>query len=463
LALVALTFCVCCSPALAASVNDNRAAALGLPSDEQFQINTSGNTLEASEPNTVNGGCQESVGQPRVGATAWYRVTGSGGPITLTTAEADSANAANVTAVDTVLFVYPKGSNQAVACNDDAPGVVGPSQVTFASTAGQEYEVQVGTCCDQSKAGGTIFFSVRPYNDPQGAPTVVAPGATVAASNFFGTTEPNELAECFDPLIGFNVGYTRTVWFAFDAPAAGQAIFRAAGPADTVATIYRDGAHLACDNDTAGRSGPSAISTHITPGRYLIQVGTAFGRRGKFDFSVDFFADPVPPPSIDADGDGYVGSSHGGPDCDDGDAKIKPGALEIVGNKIDENCDRLAPEAAPRAGGLVHSAFLVGKPGTSVTKLTVSGAQVGATVTVSCTAKTGCPFKLKSFPVKSTAMLKLTSAFAGTKLKPGTEIQIKIGYPDSIATVTRFSIRKGKQPTRKSLCLPPGETSPKAC
>jgi len=42
----------------------------------------------------------------------------------------------------------------------------------------------------------------------------------------------------------------------------------------------------------------------------------------------------------DADGDGYTTDGSGlGLDCDDGDAGINPGATEIIGDGIDQDCD----------------------------------------------------------------------------------------------------------------------------
>ena len=63
----------------------------------------------------------------------------------------------------------------------------------------------------------------------------------------------------------------------------------------------------------------------------------------------DPHADPTPPPpppppvvvqpaGIDNDKDGFFA----GQDCNDGNAAIRPGAVEVKGNRLDENCDGLA-------------------------------------------------------------------------------------------------------------------------
>ncbi len=41
----------------------------------------------------------------------------------------------------------------------------------------------------------------------------------------------------------------------------------------------------------------------------------------------------------DRDGDGYASLAAGGPDCDDGDPAIRPGAAEVCGDGIDHDCD----------------------------------------------------------------------------------------------------------------------------
>ena len=45
------------------------------------------------------------------------------------------------------------------------------------------------------------------------------------------------------------------------------------------------------------------------------------------------------PVDVDGDGDGYT---EVGGDCDDTDASVGPGEMEIVGNGVDDDCDGTA-------------------------------------------------------------------------------------------------------------------------
>ena len=48
----------------------------------------------------------------------------------------------------------------------------------------------------------------------------------------------------------------------------------------------------------------------------------------------------------DADGDGYASEASGGGDCDDDDSSVNPGAVEICGNGVDDDCDATPGDCA---------------------------------------------------------------------------------------------------------------------
>src|ERR671937_1530923 len=83
--------------------------------------------------------------------TLWYRIPGTGGPITVST---DGSN------FDTVLAVYrdvgdPTNPSNNITCNDNFPGISPASQLTFTSTAGANYLIQILGCISASCVDGS--------------------------------------------------------------------------------------------------------------------------------------------------------------------------------------------------------------------------------------------------------------------------------------------------------------------
>ena len=166
---------------------------------------------------------------------------------------------------------------------------------------------------------------------------------------------------------------------------------------------------------------------------------------------------PLPPPgAVDADGDG----SPAGTDCDDGNAAVLPGAREVPGNQVDENCDRVLGQFG-RVTAPVSNQWAFARRYTQVVRLLVRQVPADAKVRVTCAGK-GCPFKSKSPKVKR-GQVKLHKLFGKRKLKPGATITIRITQPDAIGKVVRYKIRRGKPPKSSVLCLPPGARKPGRC
>ena len=81
-------------------------------------------------------------------------------------------------------------------------------------------------------------------------------------------------------------------------------------------------------------------------GTHVIQATASDNRADGGNAIRDWGVRAVPP---DADGDGYVAAPFS--DCDDGDASVHPGAVEVVGNVKDDDCDPSTPDTGspPRA------------------------------------------------------------------------------------------------------------------
>jgi hypothetical protein len=152
----------------------------------------------------------------------------------------------------------------------------------------------------------------------------------------------------------------------------------------------------------------------------------------------------------DRDGDGVLANL----DCNDGDPAVKPGAAEIPGNAVDENCDGVI-QPFPRVDATFASEWKVKGSSTRVKKLSVSHLPAGAKVKISCTAPKHkhCPFKSKMLTSSKGGTLALTSFFKKRKLAAGTAVAVVVTAPSMLGRQVTYKIRKGKKPTTKITCL----------
>lgn len=110
----------------------------------------------------------------------------------------------------------------------------------------------------------------------------------------------------------------------------------------------------------------------------------------------------------------------------------------------------------------VENAWNAQRSGTRVKRLEVSQVPTGGAVTVRCSRGRGsCAFKSKS--IKKQRKVKLTKLFRKRKLKLRTVVEINITAPQRIGKVIRFTVRKSRIPTKRTLCEPPGSPKPLPC
>jgi hypothetical protein len=163
---------------------------------------------------------------------------------------------------------------------------------------------------------------------------------------------------------------------------------------------------------------------------------------------------PVPQPApVDRDGDGHPDTT----DCNDTNSSVFPGAKEFPGNELDDDCVG-GDQAAKMPGGVKYDFEVTPRTNPRVKVMRVRDAIPGASVTVTCTGK-GCPFKLRRRTTDRNGEVSLTRLFK-RRLAHGIRLEVQIAAPNMITKVTRFDIRRGRNPTGRGLCIPPGELKP---
>lgn len=177
-------------------------------------------TSQSGEPGTCDIGG---------GKTVWWRWTAPQTQITtLATLGSD---------FDTVLAVYTGSAVSAltpVTCNDDLPGGIFSSEVTFQATAGTTYQIAVdGYAGDEGIIALSLAATPPVTNDSFANRTPInGINRTVRSSNFGATREVSEPFHCGNP-------GGASVWWSWTAPSSLPVLISTAGSTyDTILAVY---------------------------------------------------------------------------------------------------------------------------------------------------------------------------------------------------------------------------------
>ena len=167
--------------------------------------------------------------------------------------------------------------------------------------------------------------------------------------------------------------------------------------------------------------------------------------------------DPVvrPPAGIDGDGDGFFA----GQDCNDGNRAIRPGAQEVRGNRIDENCDGRA-EPFQAITSAISSRWSVRGTRVRLTLLRARNVPAGASGVISCAGEE-CPFKRKAVAARKRSIdFRAALGKRQRRLRAGQTIEVRVTAPRRIGKVVRFKLERNRIPRGQTLCLPAGGSRP---
>jgi hypothetical protein len=484
LCAVAVVFFALPATSHAAPGNDNLANAIPISIGGFLQGTNVDATVQNPETLTStdgSDGCEaDGTAGPdgfQITKTVWWRFTGNGEPLTVSTTLSD---------FDTIVAVHTAVPEGLVlqGCNDDAgPGELG-SEVVIPTDAGEQYFIQVGGC-DQCPANGGGFtdnegvinlaLDTPPQNDSRSGASPLTLGANADDFTFGALSDQGETLTCG------TTAYDKTVWYRFTVPAPGTATITASGFPLSV-SAYAGTQRVGC---TGGSGSSALLRTRVGPGTtYFVQVGGrgqgTGAEAGHLNLRVDFARDVVPPADSDGDGvpdssDRCPGQSSAGRDADrDGclDPDPDPDRDGVLGGADkcptqssaarDKNRDGcLDPAPRKRISADARLRATPTASGLRIVYLRVI-APKGSKITVRCGRR--CKFAKKAAasgnPLATAARTVAIKKLAGRSFRAGQRIRIYVTRKGRIGAYIQYTVTRGGF-KRVNRCLNPGSTKPR--